>query len=305
MSFNGVFHCENPDFTLRSTPDDVTFKVKRACLAKSQVFGELTVICSQSSEYIFIIEDMFACCDPQELPGTDDVIDIPETASILVLLLDVLHSPIEDLSKPTSGSESTPERNERRIIPLPLLEQIMSLADKYMVSSDIVDALHSHMLAQVSMNPLRIYGLAWVMQLPRIASTASMYLLQPLDTYSVKEIKDNIPDLEAYHQLVQLQALRSRRLKEVLAGEPLFPHGYGKCESHDQKAVLLWEQRKQKVAWRIHAGWVYSLFQQSEFYPCFLGTDVASDMAEVMQNFENCKTCSKAGDAALQMLAVS
>jgi len=85
--------------------------------------------------------------------------------------------------------------------------------------------------------------------------------------------------------LVQLQALRTRRLKEVLIHEELFPHGYGRCDTHDKKAVLVWEQRKQRISWRIHAG-----------------TDVASEMAEVMQSYEGCKICSKAGEAALEML---
>ena len=33
------FHCENPDFTVRSIPDDVSFEVNRTAMQTSEVFS--------------------------------------------------------------------------------------------------------------------------------------------------------------------------------------------------------------------------------------------------------------------------
>lgn len=35
------FHCENPDFIVRSIPDDVDFAVNRAAMQTSEVFSTL------------------------------------------------------------------------------------------------------------------------------------------------------------------------------------------------------------------------------------------------------------------------
>jgi len=285
-----VVRHEEPDLIIRSIPDNASFQVKRTCLARSQVF-----------------QDMFACCEPEQRCedgcSADDsqVLDTPESASTLRLLIDLLQSPpqaVAPAAKPKAlhlssllerqpaDADVTKNQKEEKIIPLPLLPRLLALADKYMLSPEIAEALHTHMLAQAPANPLRVYGLASLLELPHIACAASKYLLgPPLDTYSAEQIRENIPDVEAYHLLVRLQALRGRRLKEVLAGEVLFPHGYGRCDAHDQSAVLCWEKRKQRVGWKIHAG-----------------TDVAYEMREVLLSFEGCVTCSKAGQAALDML---
>jgi hypothetical protein len=186
---------------------------------------------------------MFICCDPPE-EDAEPVMDIPESSGAIQLLLDLLHS-----------SPKPVDQDDPQIIPMPIIPQILTLAHKYLLSTDIEEAIHSHILAQAPTHPLRAYGLLTLLDLPRMASKASMYLMKsPLDGYSLEEIQENIPDLKAYHKVVQLQALRTRQLKAVLSDEPLFPHGYGRCDTHEQKAVLAWEQRKQRIAWRMHAG---------------------------------------------------
>lgn len=215
---------------------------------------------------------MFACCDPSDadmghsdevLDISKEVLDIAESAAEVGLLLDLLHSPPELLPaeeppriKFPSLKDKEPQHVEtRKIIPLPIIPQLLSLADKYILPAEITEAIHSHLLAQAPTNPLWVYGFAILQELPEIASIASYYLLNhPMDELSYDQILDNMPNLKAYHQIIQLQGLRTRRLKEVLMAEPIFPHGYGRCDNHEQKTVMAWEQRKQGIAWRIHAG---------------------------------------------------
>lgn len=201
-------------------------------------------------------EDMFALCEPPT-DNTEPTMDIPESSGAVQLLLDLLHSP----PKPVVSSNVPPAEDDRQIIPIPIIPQMLTLVDKYLLSADIGEAIHSHILAQAPRHPLRAYGLLTLLEMPSMASKASAFLMKtPLDAYSVEEIQENIPDLRAYHKVVQLQALRTRRLKEVLSDEPLFPHGYGRCDAHEQKAVLAWEQRKQRIAWRLHVGEIQRTF---------------------------------------------
>ncbi|PSR71272.1 hypothetical protein PHLCEN_2v12786 [Hermanssonia centrifuga] len=160
------------------------------------------------------------------------------------------------------GSEVLPEKDFGRIqeiipeatIPFPLLPSLYRLADKYAFSQDIMQALHSHLGAYVSMYPLRVYGYASELGLDKVAAKASTHLLHPpLTSYSTEEMKA-IPTAEAYHKLALLHEFRTRKIRETLMNEEVFPHGYGECSRHAQRTKDLWKTRKHVVYNQIQAG---------------------------------------------------
>lgn len=185
---------------------------------------------------------MFSCCDSSTSeaavtkrnsnlgPGTDDsdVLDLYEDAAILIVLLRLLHSPP---NPPVLQSEDIALDSDTRgrktydlatVIPLPLIPVILSLVDKYALPESTLHCLAVHLEAHAPHEPLRVYGLATLYALDTVASRASQYIA-PMASYPPSEVKE-IP-VEAYHQIVQLQAVRVKALQKLLLGEDLFPHG--------------------------------------------------------------------------------
>ncbi|KAH9947671.1 hypothetical protein B0H21DRAFT_316248 [Amylocystis lapponica] len=287
---------EGCDFTIRSIPDGDSFRVDRRSLeAASDVF-----------------RDMFACCDSgyvMNMTNEDNqALDLPESASTLTMLLRLVDMVPESYqtSAPVDSSHiwaiSTPDATTPdatipdatipdttipdATIPFPLIPSLISLADKYALSQSVVHNLHSHLAAYASIYPLRVYGYASQMGLNEVAGEASMHLLQPpLSTYSLKDIAV-ISSAEAYHKLALLHDHRVRCLRDVLLGESIFPHGYGKCTKHAKNTTALWEQRKKSIADRIGPA-----------------TDLAAEMAQVQREAEHCHVCYKGCKAAVSMLA--
>lgn len=75
----------------------------------------------------------------------------------------------------------------------------------------------------------------------------------PVSSYTEDDIRV-IATIEDYHKLVRLQALRALKLREILQGEMLFPHGYGRCDKHHQQAEKTWEQHKEQLIPRVESG---------------------------------------------------
>ncbi|KAK7694389.1 hypothetical protein QCA50_001575 [Cerrena zonata] len=210
------------------------------------------------------VDDMFACCESgyvlDSLDEEAHTLDIIETSANLEILFQFLHNPpppyeekVEKPKSPTSYTRiytSFPED----AIPFPIIPTLLTLADKYSLSEALTTSLHSHLAAYTSVFPLRVYGYAVQLGLDDVAAKTSMYLLAPpLSSYSVEDLKV-IPTADAYHKLVLLHDLRIKRLREILRGESIFPHGYGDCPRHSQKTVFLWERKKEDVVNLIEAG---------------------------------------------------
>ncbi|KAF8740650.1 hypothetical protein AX14_007786 [Amanita brunnescens Koide BX004] len=272
------FHCEDPDFTVHSVPDDVSFGVKRSALQNSQVFC-----------------DMFACCDQANISVDVDIsqtLGLAEPTQVIIVLLRLLHDPpgppleMPDDAPDFSSSRLYQKRYDRStVIPLPLITTtVFELLDKYILNSSIVDAVWLHVAAHAPTDPLQVYGFATLHGKEKIASWASQYVM-PLASYRADEIKV-IPTVEAYHKLVRLEALRLKSLKTMLLSEDIFPHGYGKCSVHHDRATSLWDAQRKALAGRAD-----------------IGTDVAAEMSMVLDEFLNCEQCHKAFNAAIGMLS--
>lgn len=175
---------------------------------------------------------MFYCCDAEDAPvmitkSTDEVLELRETAATLTALLRLLHFP----PSPPAASEAVADPVTDRyrgydpatIIPLPLLPLLLELVDKYALPESISQSLGTHLLAHAPMAPVRVYGLALLYNMSTVASEASQYL-QPIATYSSEEIKE-IPTVQAYHDVAQLQDFRVKALRSLLLTEDVFPHG--------------------------------------------------------------------------------
>jgi hypothetical protein len=250
---------------------------------------------------------MFSDCADQE-----QIMDVPEKSSNLNILFRLLHEPPQLFApiKPTPAKAFgvnppvyVPDMST--VVPLPLIPLALTLADKYILHSSVLKALHSHIGAHVTTQPLEVYGLATSLGLDELASDASEYLLHPpLASYSLSEIKV-VPTVQALHQLVRLQALREAKLKDMLQGEMVFPHDYGLCSSHGTATKALWEERKRVLSPWIRAGWWSLWLHLSAIINLVAGTDVAAEMGNVMEDVGSCKVCKKACDAAVDMLAVS
>ncbi|THH02503.1 hypothetical protein EW026_g381 [Hermanssonia centrifuga] len=137
------------------------------------------------------------------------------------------------------------------------------------------------------MYPLRVYGYASELGLDKVAAKASTHLLHPpLTSYSTEEMKA-IPTAEAYHKLALLHEFRTRKIRETLMNEEVFPHGYGECSRHAQRTKDLWKTRKHVVYNQIQAA-----------------TDAAAEMVSLgEQPVADCQSCSKAWNAAVAMLS--
>lgn len=190
--------------------------------------------------------------------------DLPETADTLSILFQLLHQPpaVFQRVKPTPAKASTTDPLKETpdmstVIPLPVIPIALDVADKYILSPAVVAALHSHIGAHVTTEPLKVYGMAVSLGLDDLASEASEFLLHPpLSTWRTDEIKV-IPTVEALHQLVRLHAVREIKLREALQGEAVFPHGYEICPSHGPATISAWEEHKRMLAPRIRAGGLY------------------------------------------------
>jgi hypothetical protein len=294
-----------PDFLVRSThTQDVSFLVERSAL-------------TEASE---VFRDMFHVCEPPE-GGWEDVgdgqsgstleesrmdMDMPEPPDVLRMLFKLLHSPpaplpsIKELtekdkqyaqSKQYLDSVLQSPIPQTHAIPLPLLRPLYALADKYLLVPDLVHTLHSHLTAHTQAQPLEVYALATTLSLSEVAAYASSHLISPpLDTYAPSTLSI-LPSIESLHLLYLLHSHRIKEFHTILANEPIFPHGYGKCFSrgHTERAEEAWRRRKRVLLsmGRIEAG-----------------TDVSSEMREVLKSFEDCATCTKAGVAVVEMLEV-
>lgn len=275
---------EQPDFRVKSIPDQVEFVVQRCALENSEVF-----------------RDMFALCDRKR--STDDdgdksCVELDEPAEILRTLLKLLsHPPAPPLLSPLAyefGSlhESwirlpfSQRYDHDSVIPLPVLPGMIRLADKYCLSEPLVRSLRTHLLANAFLHPLKVYGFATAHGFDDIAVEASAYLLHPpLASYSRKDISV-IPTVAAYHDLVQLHANRVNSLRTILLSEDVFPFGYGACDAHRDETVRAWNERRAHLAPKIEAA-----------------SDLASEMKVLLDQFSSCRTCSKACIAATEMLA--
>jgi len=164
-------------------------------------------------------------------PVNKAVVDLHESAGVLVVLLRLLHypppppvlEPPERIPQP-SGHFSNKRYDPRSVIPLPLLFSLLyQLVDKYALPDSTTESLNVHLIAHAPAYPLAVYGFVCRHGMDYIASEASQYLM-PLASYRAAEIED-IPTVEAYHKIVRLQDLRLKVLRTLLLEEDIFPHG--------------------------------------------------------------------------------
>ncbi|KAF5382954.1 hypothetical protein D9757_006289 [Collybiopsis confluens] len=265
-----TFHCSNPDFHIRSIPENDTFAVRRQALCTSEIF-----------------RDMFACCGDD---ASEDTLDLHESTGSLVALLNLLHDPPHrPIQFKRDESNLIPKvwNDPKTVIPLPLLPALFKLADKYALPSDtVMDVLAEHLLAHAPDAPLRVYTFALSHGLPRsVVSDASQYL-QPMANYRLSEVTA-IP-VEEYHRVIQLQDFRVRKLREYLLSEEIFPHGYGACSSHTRETEKLWHSKRMSLAAKVETL-----------------TDISGELEETVATQEpvqNCTVCRKACIAAVEML---
>lgn len=193
---------------------------------------------------------MFSCCD-QDCPEPETkIVDVYESASAIETLLRLLHYPPSVYPATDRKERGFPKYaivNPESAIPFPILPVLYDLVDKYAVSPQVVQALNSNLQAYASTFPLKVYGLASRMSLDSIADEASAFLVQPpLHTYTLEEVKI-IPTAEAYHKLLKLQQYRVEKIRDILAHEQLFPHGYGVCNTHKEAALTSWDRKKKTL----------------------------------------------------------
>jgi len=167
------FTCDNPDFAVRSVPDDVLFHVQRAALDNSEVFRRSHDFSWWHSSKI-VLGDMFICCDQLN----NETLNLHEPAQALSALLHLLHyHPAPTVVSQYAGSEDEdvndtsfnrerfmpriPSYDCKTVIPLPVLQPtLFDLVDKYGLSIDIFRVLCSHFEAHAPTHPLRVYGFA-------------------------------------------------------------------------------------------------------------------------------------------------
>ncbi|KAJ7139791.1 hypothetical protein C8R44DRAFT_765443 [Mycena epipterygia] len=270
---SSIHKFDDPDFVIRSWLDKSTFAVNRAKL--------------EHGSHVF--RDMFSCCDA----SADQVLDLHESESSLSALLRLLHSPpappVQYQRDPIGEKVITqlPVRYDlSTAIPLPVLRLLFYLADKYALSDpDVLDSLSAHLLAHAPVDALTVYGLSLALDLPAtVVSESSQYIL-PLAWYSPDEVKV-IPTVADYHTVHRLQTFRVKTLQEILVREELFPHGYGRCPTHNTRAEAAWDRARIILARKIETN-----------------TDVAGEMESLVYIFQSCSVCCKAFTAAVEMLA--
>jgi hypothetical protein len=174
----------------------------------------------------FATGDMFAFCKPGTAEGDQDL-ELQEKSGELETLLRLLHdppSPPTKLEIPANDKFRIIRYDPTTVIPLPLLLSLFfRLADKYILSDSVTDALRIHLLANAPAHALEVYSFATLHDMEWEASCASQYVL-PMASYRFEEIKI-IPDVVAYHKLVRLQDFRVKALRDLLLEEEIFPHG--------------------------------------------------------------------------------
>lgn len=274
-----TFHCEDPDFVVRSVPDDISFKVNCESMRNSEVF-----------------RDMFSFEKSDSSDHEEQTVDLYETSAVLIALLRLLHCPpAPPVLRPQEETwdqgipdHKLPKRlyDPATVIPLPLLLSLLyGLVDKYAISDAVTKILNGHLVAHAPAFPLQVYGFATAQGLDYVASEASQYLM-PLASYKLDEIAV-IPNVSAYHKLVRLQALRVKALRDLVMGEDIFPHGYGVCPSHQRETTASWDAKRVALASMIETV-----------------TDVSGEMETLAESLpKTCKFCRKACTAAVQMLA--
>lgn len=295
----------DPDFTVRSSVDpDTTFHVQRSALVKGcSVFGDMFNVC-EAPEASW--EDIGSPSINRVIDETS--MDMPESSDVLQMLFRVLHEPPTPLPSATEMSkwEKLPDYyKEDRIkagfgppipmdtaIPLPLLRRLFGLADKYALQEDLVSTLYSHLVSHAFDQPLQVYALATMLEAEDVAAFASTQLhWPPLESYSPEQL-EILPSVKSLQVLYILHAQRTQALREIVAKEPLFPHGYGRCSSrgHADRAEEAWRKRKRYLLsmGRLNAG-----------------TNVGAEMLLGIKDLDGCDTCKKAFDAAIGMLQVS
>lgn len=196
---------------------------------------------------------MFLCCDVGSATSSDNqFLELDESIGPLTALMRLLHAP------PSPPSSYPREKYERKIyipdtvIPFPLLPLLFRLADKYILPDSTIESLRDHLLGNALLHPLQVYGFATLHNVDTVAAKASRYL-RPMASYKSSEIKV-IPSVEAYHKVVRLQDLRVKKIRSLLLGEDVFPHGYGECPSHAQSTPLLWDNVRQSILGKIESG---------------------------------------------------
>ncbi|TFK76846.1 hypothetical protein BDN72DRAFT_807019 [Pluteus cervinus] len=269
------FHCEDGDFTVRSSLDGTAFQARRSALETSQFF-----------------HDLFFCC--KEPPAQENVIELHEPSTSVVVLLRLLHDPPQppvevpkDKSAVASNTRTLQKMpkvyQEGTVIPFPLLQLMLQLVDKYALPQPTMECLGQHLRVYAPSNPLQVYAVATSYGFDKAASKASEYLM-PIASYGVDEIKI-LPTVEAYHKIARLQDFRVKAMKDLVLTEEIFPHGYGVCTSHREMAETIWDRTRKAVAARIQ-----------------IGIDIAGEFESVPDLLKNCKHCHKASIAAVEML---
>ncbi|OCB85253.1 hypothetical protein A7U60_g7880 [Sanghuangporus baumii] len=266
-------HAASTDFTIRCLPEDVAFPIQKLKFVEgSETFA-----------------DMFMCCDAGGEEKSPRSVDLYESVNDMALLVRLIEDPPQTLSEAAirEGSSKQSLEHPTALIPYLLLPRLFALAEKYALKLPVTQILRTHLLAQASIAPLLVYGLAIQYSLPEIADQASKFLaFTPLERYSMEDIKI-IPSAEAYHKLLQLQSYRKRRIKELLMNEDLFPHGYGACSAHKDYAEVMWDKRRRSILPNVHSG-----------------SDVAKIMSRRLDaKIRTCNVCKKAWVAATEMLA--
>jgi len=256
---------EQPDFRVKSIPDQIEFTVQRCTLENSEVFSLFSVCGDCASGLTVSTGDMFALCDRKR--STDDdmgCVELDEPAEVLRTLLKLLSHPPAPPLLSLRAYDSPHEfwiklpfsrrYDHDSVIPLPVLPGMIRLADKYCLSEPLVRSLRTHLLANAFLHPLRVYGFATANGFDDIAVQASAYLLHPpLASYSREDVSV-IPTVAAYHDLVQLHARRIDSLRTILLSEDVFPFGYGACDVHRDETVRAWNERRTQLAPKIEAG---------------------------------------------------
>lgn len=271
--------CQDSDITLRSMNGEEFLSSKTKLAAASDVF-----------------KDMFDTVQTQE-ESEQTAADTVESAHTLALLLSIIHSPPQMIAPPVTRPKfkvgapdaySTPAPPPD-IIPFTHLREILyPIADKYQLSPEITEALHSHLAAHSPTLPLETYALASFLNLSEIANNATQYLLTPLLSTLPIERTRIIPSAEAYHVLLQLQTHRVEQLRTVLREEEVFPHGYLFCKAHGETTRRLWDARKNIVLQNINGD-----------------TDVPEATSSVKDAVGHCKDCKRGVNSCVEMVRVS
>lgn len=294
-----------PDFTIKSAVDpEATFRVQRKALTKgSIVFGDMFDVCTVPESSW---EDIGS---PQNtnILLEESTMDMPESSDVLQMLFRILHeepTPLPSASEmikwerlpdywkqDPEKARAAPPIGKDNAVPLPLLKRLFALADKYMLKEELVSTLYTHLVAHAFDRPLQVYALATILDAKEVAIFASTQLHSPpIESYSSEQL-EILPTVASLQALYILQAQRIQALREIVAREPLFPHGYGKCTSwgHADRAEEAWRKRKR---------WVLSMGRLDA------GTNVAAEMLMGIKNLDGCDVCKRAFDAAIGMLQV-